>query len=207
MIFGSSGSLRLPSRTEPYTNIRDTTHEGHVRCLGLSTNDNIENVEYIHLLNSVVSNCDSLSLRDPYSLTVLESAGISTDRITLCEDIAFANKQLVALPKHTGAISDSEFKLAMFALSDFRKAASYASALDRLASALNEKGIELSIDFILFLALDNVNRRFFNQVTHAMKYPELCHTRSYVRDVQSFKLNEYSAVISSKYHAALIGFV
>ncbi len=95
----------------------------------------------------------------------------------------------------------------MFALSDFRKAASYASALDRLASALNEKGIELSIDFILFLALDNVNRRFFNQVTHAMKYPELCHTRSYVRDVQSFKLNEYSAVISSKYHAALIGFV
>ena len=40
-----------------------------------------------------------------------------------------------------------------------------------------------------------------------MKCPELCHTRSYVRDVHSFKLNEYSAVISSKYHAALIGFV
>lgn len=28
MILGSSGGLRLPSRTEPYINIRDTTPEG-----------------------------------------------------------------------------------------------------------------------------------------------------------------------------------
>ncbi|MDY5864442.1 MAG: hypothetical protein SPK12_03265 [Collinsella sp.] len=34
MILGSSGSLRLPSRTELYTNIRDTTHVLQIKLLG-----------------------------------------------------------------------------------------------------------------------------------------------------------------------------
>ena len=74
-------------------NKRVLERNGHVWCIGLSSNDHLADAEYIENLNFIVNRCDHFSLRDPYSLSVLRAAGIDTGNITLCEDIAFASSE------------------------------------------------------------------------------------------------------------------
>ena len=60
-----------------------------VKWLSVSSNNCLKDQEYITRLNFVVQNSAYFSVRDPYSLEALKSAGIDISRIKLEEDLAF----------------------------------------------------------------------------------------------------------------------
>lgn len=72
-----------------------------VWCLGLSANDRYQNAGYLSLLQKIINGSMHFSLRDRFSLQQLESNGIDCSNITLCNDIAFASKELSSLAKTT----------------------------------------------------------------------------------------------------------
>lgn len=79
-----------------------------VFCIGLSTSKKLSNPEYIQKLQTVVCGAIHFSVRDQYSLNVLEQVGISTDRIQVINDIVYANEALPSIMQNIKPEKHSE---------------------------------------------------------------------------------------------------
>lgn len=190
-------------------NKRVLERNGHVWCIGLSSNDHLADAEYIENLNFIVNRCDHFSLRDPYSLSALQAAGIDTGNVTLCEDIAFASSEICSLPMKKPSTNKDGFRLAVFALANIEKADAYAHALESIISILERDSLNPTIDLIPFLKLDDNDDLFFEHLIGCMnkRAASRCNLRSYVCRPSQLRLEQYDAVLSSKYHAALIALI
>lgn len=78
-----------------------------VYCIGLSSNNSINNKPYIEALQTIINGAAYFSLRDPYSLKALKKAGVDVSRVRLESDIVFANKLLHTLGEKNGASSNT----------------------------------------------------------------------------------------------------
>lgn len=190
-------------------NKRVLERNGHVWCIGLSSNDHLTDAEYIENLSFIVNRCDYFSLRDPYSLSVLQAAGINTSNVILCEDIAFASSEICSLAKRKPSTNKDRFKLAVFALAAIEKADAYACALENIITILEHDSLNPTIDLIPFLKLDDNDDLFFEQVISRMnnRAGSRCNIRPYVCKPSQLRLEQYDAALSTKYHAALIALI
>ena len=74
--------------------LRFIRHEKKVLCIGLSTSCGLSNREYIGKLQQVIDRAAFFSVRDPYSLQVIQDAGLCVDKVKLTHDIVYANREL-----------------------------------------------------------------------------------------------------------------
>ncbi|MBR6730771.1 MAG: polysaccharide pyruvyl transferase family protein [Alphaproteobacteria bacterium] len=64
------------------------SQQKNVRWIGVSTNNELKNKEYIPDLKYIIENCSEFSVRDTYSRTILTNLNITPNKIALTKDLA-----------------------------------------------------------------------------------------------------------------------
>lgn len=177
---------------------------GRVFCLGLSTNDLFNNQEYIRELDSIVSDCELFSLRDPNSLGVLSRSGIDTSRVELCQDLAFASTTLSELPRNTTSFRDNPTRVAVVPLSIPGMSDHYIGVLNTLTQDQGA-GSPYEVSLVPFLNdAGGHDARYCDALLTRLDFPERIRVTDFARTPKDLHLETYDLVIAYKYHAALI---
>lgn len=174
-----------------------------VFSLGLSSNDVLSSERYLRELNAIVSQSRLFSLRDPISKAVLERAGIDTAKAMVCEDLAFASRQLASLPKHI-ASKNAPIRIAVAPLTLPSLSRHYQRVLARTLSAV---GPDCELSLIPFLnSPQGRDVRYCTELAEIMG-DERIVVKPYRHSIQDLHFERYDLVIAYKYHAALISLV
>lgn len=76
--------------------------------LGLSTNDKLEDPQYIDTVVTAIAGTHVTTIRDPYSLDTLLKCGAPEDRMALCPDIVASDKILYEVLRGTRLLLEEE---------------------------------------------------------------------------------------------------
>lgn len=187
-----------------------------VYCIGLSSNQELEDPGYCRELEYIIDASEHFSLRDVYSLETLEKAGIDTTRVGITHDIAFANEQLAWLGSaerkslSDDARSRDALGMVLFCLDDL---IGFNEQL--LEDTVEHAGLQGEEEYpggILLIP-------FYNENGHDTAYLERLRERflakhdtcsvditigAYMEDFRKSPLLDCRFVISSRYHASLI---
>lgn len=177
-----------------------------VFCLGLSANDSISSDRFSKALGKIVDGSALFSLRDPLSLDALERCGIATNKVELCQDIVFANRELEALPK-AAPTNSARAQIGIVCLTTDSLFEYYVRTIDELGRALSASYSEYEITLV----------PFYNEMQHDVNYCTLLKDAAadsahisvapYAETLRELDFSSFSLLISYKYHSALIALV
>ena len=183
-----------------------------VFCISLSSNGSIQNAEYIQELHTIINGAQYFSLRDPYSLETLKSAGINTARVQLDSDIVFADEHLHELAEQnrdaSRSITNKPIGLVLHCfdgLGDFN----YQLVQDVIALAGQTAGSKApEVMLIPFYNEFESDTTYLNELVDRLReeHPEVVLPRvmPYEDDLSRSPLLECGIVLSCRYHASLI---
>ncbi len=172
----------------------------HVFAIGLSTNWQFTSEEYVKRLGAIIQCADSFSVRDEFSLQVLRDSGIDTAKVTVCPDVAFGNRTLKALD----CTSPQSFVLGFvpFYVKEMHdiNAQVLEAALEAIAQLPDAP--DARIELIPFYRSGDAS--YLKKLKDACSKPSLVSIAPYTPDMTHTPLLDCSAVICSRYHAALV---
>lgn len=171
-----------------------------VWCLGLSANDRYQNAGYLSLLQKIINGSMHFSLRDRFSLQQLESNGIDCSNITLCNDIAFASKELSSLAKTTRITSSDSIGLVCLCIEELYE--HYIAVLHALATDPALRNVA-EIRLISFYNEGNHDEVFLSRLSTSIQDSRV-RVVPYATSIPNLELSDCSLCICYKYHAALI---
>lgn len=175
-----------------------------VYCLGLSANESISNKCYIEHLRHIVAGSRHFSLRDPRSKEVLVSQGIPSDKLSECDDLVFALKEL---GDGTRVADENTFTLGFVFLHTWEPLDAYANVVktcveETRAHAGGKDVRALLIPFMNEGHYDeSVNEALGERLAAAGINVELAEYSPKVADSAILRCD---ALVSYKYHSALI---
>lgn len=179
-----------------------------VYALGLSSNVSIVSGAYVEKLNRIVAESSCFSLRDEYSLRVLETAGVDCSRIKLCEDVVFAdrdlNKAIELSSLYRNDASRSLFKVGVVLLCFDEYAEHNATLLNALSEYLSSKVSAFEIVLIPFYEYRRFDSAYLSALKERTGSPEWLSVVNYSSDLVSNPLLACDAAVCYRYHAALI---
>lgn len=178
-----------------------------VICLGLSSNDKLDNLEYITKLDEIVSKSEFFSLRDPNSFQTFSEAGVDTTRVQLCEDVAFACGELELLPRYHVHSKNGTIRIALVPLSTPSLLNHYVQTLNAFIGSTKGNTAEFDFYLIPFLNDKGHDTYYCNYIVDKVTDASHLHVAQYARSVRDLHLNMFDAVISYKYHSALIALI
>jgi polysaccharide pyruvyl transferase WcaK-like protein len=172
----------------------------HVFAIGLSTNWRFESDGYIKRLAAIVQGADSFSVRDEISLEVLRDSGIDTSKVTVCPDVAFGNRTLNTLDH--SCPKDFVLGFVPFYVKEMHdiNALIIDSALEAIAQL--PEACDARIELIPFYRSGDA--AYLKRLRDACSRPDLVSIAPYTPDMARTPLLGCSAVICSRYHAALV---
>ena len=172
----------------------------HVFAIGLSTNWQFTSEEYLRRLGSIIQGADSFSVRDEFSLKVLQESGIETSKVTVCPDVTFGNRTLNTLD-HTRP-KDFVLGFVPFYVKEMHdvNALVLDSALEAIAQLPDAPNAR--IELIPFYRSGDAT--YLKRLKNACSKPDLVSIAPYTPEMEHTPLLDCSAVICSRYHAALV---
>lgn len=180
--------------------MRFITFEKKTALFGLSSNEKIENPEFIKKLNYIVNNCDYFALRDKYSMEALKSCGIDTSKIKLVDDIVFAEdyKLLNRKDKKTVEIG------AIF-ICDKQTEKQIENYLKSIGKYFEKEKKKYHIKLIPFYDYNDNDKYFYGRILERIndKNISIMNMPKNVNELQDV-FNESDCIISMRYHATLI---
>lgn len=163
---------------------------------GLSTNAELVNPEFIKKVDQIATKAQHFSLRDSNSLKTLESAGVTTDKITIVDDIVIANKLITQDITHNDHIG----LIFIYTEDSFNKIVTFTQSI--LESTPNKTRLKL----ILFYDYENNDLTFAQKLVDTVNNPRL--------SIESASLGDYAATVktigslatifSMRYHGTLL---
>lgn len=175
-----------------------------VYSLALSTNDSISDRRYISELDDIVQKSSLFSVRDPLSLNCLELSGINIGHICICEDIAFANRELTKLPKHAATGYGLLQRIALVPLTTSNLRPHYQSVLKALLETMPADASESEVRLVPFLnGSQGHDVRYCEELANSLG-DERIIVESFAYSPQELHFERCDCVIAYKYHAALI---
>ncbi len=177
----------------------------HVFCLGLSAIPKLNNDKYVNRLSRIVEKADHFSLRDERSLATLTDCGIDPSKIHLCEDLAFSLSELAKLKPL--AKENDNFVLGFVPIYSEITAYAYTEILLKI---VNESKRVLDGQAVELLLIPFLNEGHFDENKNAELQNSLqekglqVSTADYSHRLDISPIRACNAVISYKYHAALL---
>lgn len=171
-----------------------------VWCLGLSANDSYQDARYLSLLQEIIDGSVHFSLRDRFSLLQLKSNGVDCSNIILCNDIAFASKELSSLAKTTRVTSSGSIGLVCLCIEELYE--HYVAVLHALATEPTLRDIA-EIRLISFYNEGNHDENYLNRLSASIQDSRV-RVVPYATSISNLELSDCSLCICYKYHAALI---
>lgn len=170
----------------------------HVFAIGLSTNWTFESADYVKRLDRIIQGADSFSVRDELSLEALNAGGVDISHVTICPDIVFGNRQLRQMD-HTSPDTLTLGFVPMY-IKDMH--ATNALILEALIEKASQQGEGARVRLIPFYRSGDASH--FKSLREQCSRPDLVDIEPYSPDVASLGLRDCSAVVCSRYHAALV---
>ncbi len=177
-----------------------------VYCLGLSTNDTLSDTGYLSHLQTIINKADVFSIRDRYSLSVLQQSGIDCSRIVMCNDIAFASTALRSISRTSRQPAGSpaeELRIGIVCLSTEDLFDHYS----RIVNSLLEEPTPLKIERITLVPFFNeqsADTHYLNRLKSNCADDERIEVAPYSETLESLAVFDCDFCICYKYHAALI---
>lgn len=172
-----------------------------VFVLGVSTNQTIEDPNFIQDLQAVVSQADYFSLRDTNSLKTLQNSHIDTSKVKIIDDLAISDLPNRIPQKH----SKKPCIGLVFIFNDNNL--SIISSFVRLVIAyFADKPVTLN--FIPFYDHNDLDQKLFQEILSSLKIPQNITT-----NIEPFSNNigeliqtfsQCDCIFSMRYHATLI---
>lgn len=171
-----------------------------VLAIGLSTNWRLTSPEYVNRLAGIVQGADCFSVRDELSIEVLRQAGVDASKVTLCPDVVFGNRQLKEL-SHAHP-SDFVLGFAPMYIQEMQDANTLILEASIGKIAQLPKDANARIKLIPFYRPGDVP--CLKRLRDMCSRPELVDIDPYTPDISSSPMLGCTAIICSRYHAALV---
>ena len=177
-----------------------------VYCLALSANRSIQNVYYGGRLARIAASSDVFSVRDPYSIEVICGVGVAQDRVVLCQDIVFANKDLIKVCVERGRQERGDcFKVGIVLLCAERYFTQYKAVLESVHEVLQNVFDSFEMVLIPFLNENECDVGFYRNLKSSLSSIEKdILVANYADDLSKSPLLQCDFCLCYKYHAALI---
>lgn len=177
----------------------------HVYCLGLSSNQFFADTEYVARLEKVVKKTSLFSVRDAYSAETLERAGISVDAIVKCQDIVFANKDILRLRERRESYESGDFfKLGVVLFFTEGRLDQYIHIVEEICKTLEKLKHPFEIALIPFLNEEGIDVKHYERIRESISSPEFVKIVEYSEKGVLEELASCNFSVCYKYHAALI---
>lgn len=172
-----------------------------VYAIGLSSNESFSSLEYCRRLAAVVEGCRYFSVRDPYSYAVLAEHGIDTSHVSLCEDLALANRDITVRPvrRRGGGCTVAFSPLCLDSLY-----AHNVHVLGLIHDALDSLGIEYEICLVPFCNERGVDDWYLGRMLNEFGHPAWARLGGYSSEIDDNEIIDSDLAICYRYHASLI---
>lgn len=184
-------------------------HGKDVYCLGLSSNAIVSDERYITLLNEIASKSRLFSLRDPYSYKALKDAGLNAGKMTLCEDIVYANDDLRLLKQRLSyEVGEGKPVIGIVLFSGFEDRFEQDRAVIASVEKLfSSKFTDYSIRLIPFYNESNSDVSYLRRIRESIASNENIEIARFEKQLKDTPIAGCQYLISGRYHAALISLV
>lgn len=177
-----------------------------VFCLGLSSNRIFEDVEYAVRLRDVIAKAEVFSVRDSYSAKSLKCLGAPVEAIAECQDIVFANKDILRLraegkSQQRGGVC---YKLGVVFLFTEGRLGQYTRIVEEICAVLEKIKPLYEVALIPFLNEGEIDVRLYERIRENASFPESIRVVGYSEKAVLEELSSCNFCICYKYHAALI---
>lgn len=183
-------------------NILAESRGKEVWCLGLGTNHSFSDERYLRYLQEIIDGSSYFSVRDPESLETLVNNGIDCSKVQLCNDIAFASKELRSIAAKPQL--DTQYKLGIVCLCTEDLFEHYATVLQVILQTLPQKDDAEQIALIPFLDEKGSDDAYYRRLKHRLGDDPRIAIARYSNELSKCALLKCNSCICYKYHASLI---
>ena len=183
-------------------NILAESRGKEVWCLGLGTNHSFSDERYLRYLQEIIDGSSYFSVRDPESLETLVNNGIDCSRVQLCNDIAFASKELRSIAAKPQL--DAQYKLGIVCLCTEDLFEHYVTVLQAILQTLPQKDDAEQIALIPFLDEKGSDDACYRRLKHRLGDSPSIAIARYSNELSNCALLKCNSCICYKYHASLI---
>lgn len=166
---------------------------------GLSTNKEINDLDFIRKLSFLVENCTYFSLRDTHSIETLKKCGIETSKIHLVDDIVFANNYMITNN------NSRDYKIGMIFICTHETEKQVEKYIKTIIDYLKSNNKKYTISLIPFYNYNNNDEVCFKRIIANIKDKNI-NVLSMPKNMEELQkvFNEYNYFVSMRYHATLI---
>ncbi len=172
-----------------------------VFVLGVGTNDELKNVDFIKDLNYIINNASLFLLRDSNSLKTMEMAKIDTSKIGIIDDLALGHDY------GSGRTSPDYYTVGVILLIDDENIEYLTRFMFYLDSIFDSQltGKPVRYHFIPFFNLYNHDVKYFQRIRESIgkETIEITDIQPDANDIGR-ALSACDLVVSMRYHATLI---
>ncbi len=182
--------------------LRFITFEKKVFALGLSSNQELTNSNYISKLKTVCEKSTAFTLRDIYSYEKLKALGITN--ISLLNDPVFYNDILKTLPKYRKNSSNC-VRVGVIWICYPNTQAQFNILMSKLRNKF-ENNSNLEIVLIPFYNYVNLDKNYFKAMTQNSEYSDIISICDYTNDLTTLAetINGLDYIVNMRYHGMLI---
>lgn len=174
-----------------------------IYCIGLSSNTELRNKDFLESLSLIIKNARHFSLRDENSIQTLKKAGIDIGKVLYINDITLANKDL----KVSKVSQSKEFKIGLNLICDEDTFQGTKDIFLNIKKYLKNNNIkDYSIDLIPFYSYKNNDKKYYsnlnlNQIeSNRINILEQPNSMADICKI----LSSEDIVICMRYHCAII---
>lgn len=164
---------------------------------GLSSVTEIKDGSYVNKLQYLIDNADHFSLRDTNSLGSLEKAGLTTEKVTIVDDLLLAHPGLL---NNNLASSGDEIGLV------FVYQETYLPVLKKITNRILAENPNKTLILIPFYSYRNNDKKLIGNLIQSINSPRLTTTETYPKDLGEIQriLSGCTKIYSMRYHATLL---
>lgn len=172
-------------------------------CVGLSSNLELKNNDFIKSLAFIVEHSKHFSLRDKNSFITFDKSGINTNNLLLFNDISLGNKDIKLLSRKNKI--PRRFGINMICNEETEK--SLEILLDYILKEYSYLGI--SIELIPFYEYNENDSKYYKKIIKKSKYKNLIKMASIPKNMSDLVkiLERQDIVVSMRYHCALTSLI
>lgn len=178
---------------------------GKVNVLGVSTNKEFEDTQFINDLNYLVQNSNYFSVRDKLSKQTIVNAKINSKRIEIIDDLSL----LLDIKPQKNKTQKEKTKIGLIYVYSEEKYNKLENATKETLTELLKKNKNIEIDLIPFYSYNDTDKYYCNRLKESLR--NTCkNTTINVKDypVTSKQIRELmqeeDVIVTMRYHAALL---
>lgn len=171
--------------------------------VGLSSNKEITNKDFINKLNFIVDNITYISLRDTNSKKTMQSILKNRQKINIINDIVIGNEILL---KNNGLIKEKETNIGVVLICTENDFATNIIVIKTLLDYCKKKMKKFKINLIPFYDYEHNDCMYYNKIMENIKDGNIQlinYVNSYSQILDIFNKQNY--LICERYHSILLG--